>query len=221
MGKQPLLFCDFDGTVTKSDNIVAIMKHFNPPGWKSITADILGQKLSVKAGVGKLFSLLPSSQKQEFTDFVLGQAVIRDGFAEFVHYTREHRIPLLIVSGGIDFFVKPILEPYQLEENIYCNGSDFTRDTITITWPHPCKTGCDNECGLCKVSILNEYNSEVYEKIVIGDSITDLAAAKRADFVIARDFLLEKCESLRLAHQSFETFYDVIDILSWRGESID
>ena len=29
--------------------------------------------------------------------------------------------------------------------------------------------------------------------IVIGDSVTDLEAAKQADFVLARDLLLEKC----------------------------
>jgi 2-hydroxy-3-keto-5-methylthiopentenyl-1-phosphate phosphatase len=46
--------------------------------------------------------------------------------------------------------------------------------------------------------------------IVIGDSVTDLQAAKQADFVIARDYLLEKCEKLELPHASFDTFYDVI-----------
>ena len=47
-------------------------------------------------------------------------------------------------------------------------------------------------------------------KIVIGDSVTDFEAAKQADFVIARDMLLERCRTEEIPHQGFETFYDVI-----------
>jgi 2-hydroxy-3-keto-5-methylthiopentenyl-1-phosphate phosphatase len=48
------------------------------------------------------------------------------------------------------------------------------------------------------------------KKIVIGDSITDLAVAKLADHVIARDFLLEKCHELGLSPTPFTTFFDVM-----------
>ena len=36
MSKERIIFCDFDGTITVNDNIVAIMKHFNPEGWEGI-----------------------------------------------------------------------------------------------------------------------------------------------------------------------------------------
>lgn len=55
-------------------------------------------------------------------------------------------------------------------------------------------------------------------KLVIGDSVTDFEAAKQADFVIARDMLLENCDREGIPHQGFETFYDVIDILKRREE---
>ena len=50
-------------------------------------------------------------------------------------------------------------------------------------------------------------------KIIIGDSITDLEAAKMADLVIARDFLIEKCEELGIPYVPFETFTDVTKLL--------
>ena len=49
--------------------------------------------------------------------------------------------------------------------------------------------------------------------VVIGDSITDLEAAKLADIVIARDFLIEKCEELHIPYEPFESFHDVINII--------
>jgi 2-hydroxy-3-keto-5-methylthiopentenyl-1-phosphate phosphatase len=213
MSRQLILFCDFDGTITEKDNIIAIMRRFAPSGWEDLTEQILTQNISIREGVGTLFSLLPSSLKQEIVDFIVKEATIRPGFAEFVRFCKEQGIELLITSGGIDFFVEPILAPFQLDVPIYCNGSDFSGDNIVITWPHRCDEHCTNDCGMCKTTIIRRYDPEKYCRIVIGDSITDLAGAKIADFVIARSLLAEKCEELHLPYRRFATFHDVIDIL--------
>lgn len=215
---KPVVFCDFDGTITNSDNIIAIMKQFAPPEWEAIKDDILAQNISIQEGVGKLFSLLPSSSKEEITSYILEKAVIREGFKEFVAFTKEKGIPLYIISGGIDFFVYPLLEGLIDQSEIYCNGSDFTSENITILWPHSCDDGCLNGCGCCKPSLMRKLANVEDYKIVIGDSITDLQAAKLADEVIARDLLLEKCQQLDLKHTAFSTFYEVIDVLEKKLE---
>lgn len=212
--KKPVIFCDFDGTVTETDNIIAIMKQFAPPGWEQIKDDVLGKRVSIRQGVGEMFALLPSGLKQEIISFVQRTARIRAGFQEFVDYTRERGIPLFIVSGGIDFFVYPMLEGLVEKEQIYCNGSDFSGETIQIRWPHPCDDTCHNDCGLCKPAILKKFAGDRYQRIVIGDSITDLEAAKMADHVFARDFLQEKCEEEGLAYTPFASFFDIRDALA-------
>ncbi|WP_046176486.1 2-hydroxy-3-keto-5-methylthiopentenyl-1-phosphate phosphatase [Domibacillus indicus] len=209
MMKNPVLICDFDGTITENDNIIAIMKKFAPPEWVPLKDGVLSQEISIKEGVGSMFALLPSSQKQEITDFILRDAKIREGFADFVAYTKEAGIPLYIVSGGMDFFVKPILKDLIPEEHIYCNIADFTGSQIHIDWPHECDDQCTNECGCCKPSIVRRI-APGHEIIVIGDSVTDLEAARLADLVIARDLLLGKSEELGLNYKPFQTFYDVI-----------
>jgi 2-hydroxy-3-keto-5-methylthiopentenyl-1-phosphate phosphatase len=213
MSKKLVLFCDFDGTITEKDNIVAIMRQFAPPQWEALTQQILTQQISIREGVGKLFTLLPSSQRAEITDFIVKEATIRPGFAEFVRFCKEQDIELLITSGGIDFFVGPILAPFKLDVPIYCNGSDFSGDHIAITWPHSCDEHCTNDCGMCKTSIIRRYDPKKHFRVVIGDSITDLAGAKISDFVISRSLLTQKCEELNLPHRSFTTFYDVVEIL--------
>ncbi|MGE6489668.1 2-hydroxy-3-keto-5-methylthiopentenyl-1-phosphate phosphatase [Paenisporosarcina sp. NPDC076898] len=210
---QPVIFCDFDGTITTKDNIMAIMKKFAPPEWEPIKDQILGQEISIQQGVTQLFNLLSTDQKDEITQFVLNQAQIREGFEDFVAYTKAQHIPLFIVSGGIDFFVKPLVKDQIEDERIYCNEADFSGETITINWPHTCDEHCSNGCGCCKPSIIRKLSDDNTYKIVIGDSITDLQAAKLADKVIARDFLSEKCEELNLPFEPFETFSDVIHIL--------
>lgn len=210
MMQNPVIICDFDGTITKNDNIIAIMKKFAPPEWNALKDGVLSQKISIKEGVGRMFSLLPSSQRSEITEFILADAKIREGFAEFVAYTKEAGIPLYVVSGGMDFFVKPILQGLVPEDHIYCNEADFSGSHIHIKWPNSCDEHCTNECGCCKPSIVRHI-APGQEMIVIGDSVTDLEAAKLASFVIARDLLLQKSEELGLPHKPFETFWDVID----------
>ncbi|WP_408009887.1 2-hydroxy-3-keto-5-methylthiopentenyl-1-phosphate phosphatase [Pseudalkalibacillus sp. A8] len=221
MSRQPIIFCDFDGTITMSDNIITIMKKFAPPEWEELKDLILSQRISIREGVGKMFSLLPKDLKDDIKEYAIRQAEFRPGFEEFVAFTKEQNIKLLVVSGGIDFFVYRLLVPFDIERHdIYCNGSDFTGERIRITWPHPCDRYCDNDCGCCKPSILRNYDPKQYDRIVIGDSITDLQAAKIADKVISRGFLTEKCRELDLDYRAFETFYDVIGILKQRQEEL-
>ncbi|TCP69709.1 2-hydroxy-3-keto-5-methylthiopentenyl-1-phosphate phosphatase [Baia soyae] len=213
MKKKPVIFCDFDGTVTESDNIIAIMKQFAPPEWIAIKDDILAQRISIRNGVTQLFRLLPSSQKDEIVGYILEQMRLREGFKEFVGWAEEMGIPFWIVSGGIDFFVYPALEGIVKPENIYCNHSDFTGEQIEIIWPHTCDHPCQNDCGCCKVTILRQFDSTEVHRIVIGDSITDLQAAKMADQVFARDFLIGKCEEQKIRYSPFKTFHDIRFVL--------
>ncbi|UKS30550.1 2-hydroxy-3-keto-5-methylthiopentenyl-1-phosphate phosphatase [Paenibacillus sp. HWE-109] len=211
MSKARIVFCDFDGTITVNDNIVAIMKHFDPPGWEPIVEKILDKSISIRQGVGAMFALLPTSRKEEIVDYAITNAVIRDGFREFVDYCQANHIQLLITSGGIDFFIYPLLKPFPIPtEHIYSNGSSFEGSTIEILWPNPCDEHCTTDCGMCKTSIIRSYDSEHYEKIIIGDSITDFEGAKLVDTIFARSHLVDMCKQLDYPYYAFESFFDII-----------
>ncbi|PLT28966.1 2-hydroxy-3-keto-5-methylthiopentenyl-1-phosphate phosphatase [Peribacillus deserti] len=210
---KPIIFCDFDGTITDSDNIIALMKAYGPQGWDRLKEQVLQKEISISEGVGKMFSLLESGLKQDIIDFVVREAKIRPGFKEFVDFTKEQQIPFYVVSGGIDFFVEPMLKKYVSMESVYCNHGNFNGEFIQIEWPHSCDEHCENGCGCCKPSIMRKLADDSNFQIVIGDSITDLEAAKKADLVLARDFLIEKCKEEGIPYQPFTTFYDCINIL--------
>ncbi|RSD28236.1 2-hydroxy-3-keto-5-methylthiopentenyl-1-phosphate phosphatase [Mesobacillus subterraneus] len=213
---QPVVFCDFDGTVTEKDNIIAIMKRFAPEGWDELKEGVLNRTISIREGVGKMFSLLPVSLKDKIIEFAIENARIRPGFQEFLDFANEEGIPVYIVSGGIDFFLEPIIKDFGPIAGIYCNSSDFTGETIKIEWPNSCDSQCSNDCGCCKPSIMRRLEQNGMFKIVIGDSVTDLEAAKKADYVFARDYLQDKCTEWDIPHTPFETFYDCIEALKMK-----
>ncbi len=74
---------------TNSDNIIAIMKQFAPPEWESIKDDVLAQRVSIQEGVGQMFALLPVELKEDIISYILETSAIRDGFDDFIAYTRR------------------------------------------------------------------------------------------------------------------------------------
>lgn len=216
--KKKIVFCDFDGTITVNDNIVAIIKHFKPAGWEELVQKTISTEISIKEGVGSLFRLLPASMEKEVVEFGIQNAKIRDGFAQFVSYCKQEQIEFYVTSGGIDFFVYPILAAFDIDEHhIYCNKSDFSGERIEILWPYPCDEQCDNDCGMCKPTVMRQFPADEYERIIIGDSVTDFEGAKLADRVFSRSHLTEKCRELGIAHTEFDTFYDIIEAMKQKG----
>lgn len=208
------IFCDFDGTITETDNIASVMKHFVPEQAKPIIDQVLAKEIAIKDGVEAMFHLLPTSSKDDILNFLHETAIIREGFADFVAFTKEQGIPFSVVSGGIDFFVETMLAPYGPFNHIFCNGSDFSGDTIQVLYPYACDEQCPNvetqACGCCKPSIMRSLVQDDTFSIVIGDSVTDFEAAKHADLVFARDILIDKCEEMNIAYRPFTTFNDCL-----------
>ncbi len=217
--KKTVIFCDFDGTITITDNIVAIMNQFKPAGYEAIVEDTIKQRLTLKVGVGAMFALIPSSQKEELTSFVLNTAGIREGFQDFLYYLEAENIEFNVTSGGMDFFIHPMLKPFGIPAgHIYCNGADFTGEQMEITWPNPCLPPCKSGCGMCKTTVMRMFPEESYFRILIGDSLTDFEGAKIADLVYSRSHLTTKCEELGVDHVPYETFHDIVKDMQLKQE---
>ncbi|WP_088071829.1 2-hydroxy-3-keto-5-methylthiopentenyl-1-phosphate phosphatase [Gottfriedia luciferensis] len=203
------IFCDFDGTITEGDNIVNLIKEFAPPSARELTSEVLNGNISIREGVEKMFSTIPSTKKQEMTDYVISRTLIRDGFNDFIQFVNNQQVELKVVSGGLDFFVHPILKDYLPTSAILCNRTDFTNQNVKIHWDYSCDENCQNDCGMCKPTVMRKFSNSDDFIIVIGDSITDLQIAKEADLIFARDFLKDKCEELSLPYIPFQNFNDI------------
>lgn len=212
--KPPFVFIDYDGTITRKDTIIAIMEAFAPSEWVSLKEGVLSGEISVRKGVGEMFSLLPSRLKGRIVRFVKKETRIRKGFHEFIQYCRKMKIDYLVISGGLDFYLYPILEEIVPREKIFCNRGDFSGDAIRVDWGFPCDPYCHLDCGFCKASLVRRVDPAEFRRIIIGDSVTDLAAAGIADQVYARDLLLEKCEEANIPALPFDDFIDLRKVIS-------
>lgn len=209
--RKPVIFCDFDGTITLTDNVIELFKHFRPEGAEEILERIAAKEYSIRQGVEALFALLPSTLRPQLTEFIQGQLQIRSGLRELLDFCKERDVEFLVTSGGMDFILYPALEPLGIPQSkIYCNNTDFSGAHIRVASSHPCDEHCHSDCGMCKSTVMRQYPQEEYYRIMIGDSITDFAGAAFADLIFARSHLEEECHRLQMPYLPFETFHDVI-----------
>jgi 2-hydroxy-3-keto-5-methylthiopentenyl-1-phosphate phosphatase len=213
MSRQVVIFCDFDGTAAEQEIIVSLFQAFGPPGWEAVRDAIVAGTMSVREGVGGIFARIPSYRVPEMVEYARRIATLRRGFREFLEYGQVHGHRFLLTSGGVDFFIYPLLDGLLLRDQIYCNGSDCSGPTVRILWPHGCDEQCLADCGMCKPTIMRRFPPEQYRRVVVGDGVTDLQAAKLADLVVARDLLAVKCGEAGIPYEPFETFYDVMAVL--------
>jgi 2-hydroxy-3-keto-5-methylthiopentenyl-1-phosphate phosphatase len=217
-GRAPIIFCDYDGTITEEDVIQMVMRTFAPPEWKEIVADILDHRtLSINDGLKQLFALLPSAQRDDITNYVKTHVRFRSGFDDLLAFCAAHEIPFLVVSGGVDFLITPMLERLSAPLELYCNHAHFEAEYIHIETPwapescEPCQ-----QCACCKIRILDKYDPDQYYRITIGDSLTDLGMTERADLAFARARLLDYVLDRQLPVTRFECFSDVQAVLASR-----
>ncbi|HXN07910.1 MAG TPA: MtnX-like HAD-IB family phosphatase, partial [Nitrospiria bacterium] len=152
------LFLDYDGTITEKDTILSIMEAFAPAEWVSLRDSVLSGEISVRKGVGAMFALLPSRLKGRIVRFAKKETRIRNGFSDFLKYCRRMKIDYKVISGGLDFYLYPLLEDYLPREKVFCNRANFSGDTIGIDWGFPCDPYCHLDCGFCKASLVRQYD---------------------------------------------------------------
>ncbi|GGB11623.1 HAD family hydrolase [Macrococcus hajekii] len=207
-----IIACDFDGTVTSSDTIVAIMKRFAQQDSEAVLQGILDRRISIQQGVTTLFQILESSDKERIIDFVLSEVKIRPGFQQLLDTAKALDIPFYIISGGMHFFIDPIIAQFNGIKSVYANDVDFSSVHMQVEWRYPCDKLCESgQCGTCKPSIVRTLKDD--RVIAIGDSITDIKLAEVADVLFTTDKLTSYAEDNDIPHIAFETFREIAERL--------
>lgn len=199
-----VIFCDFDGTVTKNDISVAILSKY--ARWGERTRTIVKGNIGSKAAYSEVANFVNASI-DELRRFAKEVAQIEDGFLEFVDLVRSRKYRFFIVSDGFGFYIKEILAKYGLEFDFFASelvssGGDFKFD-----FPNS-GSFCDL-CATCKLKIIREKGGKNF-KVFIGNGISDRCAVEEADIVFAKSRLQDICYMKGISFFHFDDFKDII-----------
>lgn len=191
--KKALVISDFDGTICPVDIGDKVLGRFAKNGRKDIDREYTKGLIGSKAAYGRIAPLVEASSKRLHA-YVSRVARIDPFFTGFYRLTREKGLDVKIVSDGLDFYIRAVLQKHGLGDiEFYSNRVIFGEgDTLNFAFPEA--NALCGRCGTCKNKILNDHRL-MYEKIIyIGDGHSDVCPSRSADLVFAKGFLLKKCE---------------------------
>jgi 2-hydroxy-3-keto-5-methylthiopentenyl-1-phosphate phosphatase len=206
-GSMPLrVLCDFDGTVSVTDTTDAIFDRF-APDWRSI------ETLWEAGGIGSAECMRRQVELMDASEADLNQALddlrIDPGFPAFVRFCDEAKIGLTIVSDGVDYFIRRILNKAGLSKlAIYANQL-IKLGERSYTLRHPYKTAdCAAGAGTCKCARASSSLGRPYT-ILIGDGRSDFCVSHQASAVFAKKSLLQYTRAEGIEAFEYATFADV------------
>ncbi|MGH9396912.1 MAG: MtnX-like HAD-IB family phosphatase [Terriglobia bacterium] len=218
---KPVVFCDFDGTITMTDVTDVILSRLADPAWREIERLWRGGNIGSRECLERQLALVRTTSKE--LNEIIDSVPLDPGFAEFVRYVRKNRVPFVVTSDGLDYVIRRVLAHSGFHAgprngiHFFSTSGRLVKGRLSVSFPHAAPS-CTHGCATCKPHILDSQRGSHWPAIYVGDGLSDRHAVKHADFVYARQPLLDLCRQDGVPCRPFETFADITSALSrWRG----
>lgn len=199
---------DFDGTVARADVTDAVLERFAAPDWEAVEAAWVAGEIDAATCMRRQIALIeaPMTTLEDFLD----RQELEPSFPKFAAWCRDARIPLAIVSDGVEDFARRILARHGLDEiPLFANRLAFDSGRYALAQPwraDACRAGS----GVCKCAIVTSGDAESRPiSAYVGDGRSDRCVAAHADLVFAKDGLAAHCAERGIPHLRWTSFDDV------------
>ena len=201
---------DFDATITTRDIGDSIIGHFNAASAKEIR-DSCRPGVAVEKWMEEVFERagIAGAGPKEIRKFVLDTAVMRRGFGEFLRLCRKRKIPVEIVSGGLDIYVKPLFKKWGIKTRSFFGSSSRVNGRMKISYPFLRNMNLEE----FKASRVRAFQDRGYRVVFLGDGTSDYLAACLADAVFARRKLYPLCRENGVPVHRLVDFHSVMRTL--------
>ena len=208
------VLCDYDDTTAVENVAELLLDRFGGDGWKDFRELFRRGQLSLREYQERAFAAVTAG-RDEMMALVQERVHLRPGFKELHHFCCTHRLPLAIVTNGLDFYVRALLEREGLTDvPFYSVETAFTPQGIRYSYPFADES-CPVNWGNCKCLVLDTFRRKGYRIAYVGDGRSDFCPALRADIVFARSSLRQHCLASGIPFVPFEDFHTVL--LTLRG----
>ena len=207
---SPIIFCDFDGTITQHDVTDQILAQLAHPSWREIEREWMLGLIGSRECLERQIAL--DNAPAEELHAVIDAVAIDPEFAAFCKFARKKRLPLYLLSDGFDYVVRRVLKGAGLgrhfRSNLFASALRVEGRRLVPSFPYspePCAHGC----ATCKAALIRRLREGRRPVVFVGDGMSDRFAVEVADVVFAKRHLLAHCRESGITCHSFETFKDV------------
>lgn len=210
--KTPLLFLDFDGTISKRDAIDLILERFADEKWMAVEESWKSGFIGSRECLSEQVALIDASPDE--INGLLSEIGLDSGFRELLKQAWRYNIKTQVISDGFDYCIERILSriPAQQRPSYFSSHLEFRNKKWHTNFPY-CSDLCEHGCATCKPLLMKNLNPEGLPVIFVGDGLSDRYAAQAADLVFAKKGLAEYCSSMDIDFLAYDDLYDVADTL--------
>lgn len=215
---RPILFIDFDGTITRRDVIDVILENFADERWLEIEKQWQAGRIGSRDCLRAQVALVRTTQKR--LDTLLDSIQVDEGFRLLLEICARHEVGVHIISDGFDYCIRRILGRPQLQlDGLLRNVRIFAGELEAgsnrwwrAEFPFFQKT-CTHGCATCKPAVMRLMNRADAPSIFVGDGLSDRYAAAKADIVFAKDSLAAHCRKQAIGYVPFTELDEVAAFL--------
>ncbi len=204
-----VVLCDFDGTIVEADTCIHILDRFSAEDWRIADAKYEKGEISLEDCLRTQFSRV-TANKHQIMRTIKQISRTRKHFETFVEYCRTEKIPIIVVSAGLDFVIKHFLEVNCWSDyvQVYSPCSRFTDEGISLTFPkllHQASTSFKDD-------LVRDLKQKGATVLYVGDGTPDYEAAQLANYPIAikNSKLAQLLNDNQIPFKEITTFREVL-----------
>lgn len=214
-----VILCDFDGTIVDIDTAEFLLEKFAKGNWQQYDMQLEHGEITLEECMIKQYAMI-KTPKGLLLEGLANAAKKRSHFDSLAAYCKARKIPLIIVSAGLDFCITHFLDAIGWANliEVHSAKTKFTDKGIELIFPELRDiTSVD-----FKVDLIAFYRMQGMRVLYIGDGRSDFNAVKHADFsfTIKNTKLSEFCKKQGIKYQEIETFQEVIDAIEKQGSLV-
>jgi 2-hydroxy-3-keto-5-methylthiopentenyl-1-phosphate phosphatase len=207
---KTLIQCDFDGTITEEDASFFLLDKFAQGDWRGLFQQYREHKISVGEFNTRAFAMV-KADKHRLLGALEGNMKVRAGFHELVGYSLKEGLRFVIVSNGLDFYIRAVLKESGLAGlEVHAAQASFHPTGMKVRYVGP--DGKTVNDGF-KDAYIESFLGLGFRVIYIGNGDSDIAPAKQAYRVFATGDLLAYSRENNLNCKPFTDFREVVEDL--------
>ncbi len=170
--------CDFDGTITLLDTAEFLLETFAEGDWRAPDELLVKGEIGLEECMRRQLAMVhvdPDTMMRALD----GRVGIRTGLRDLVDRCASGDVPFHIASAGLDFVIDHYLEREGIskEVEVHALTSSWNGDKISLDFPRLRNEGARS----FKEDLVMDLRNEGREVVYIGDGLSDLDGARRAD----------------------------------------
>ena len=208
----PVVFSDFDGTITQLDVTDVILERFAGAAWRAIEEEWVQGRIGSRECLRRQMALVRASVQD--LDALIDSIPVDPGFEDFYAWTEQAGVPFYVVSDGFDYVIRRLLRSCGVNgellngSHLFSSSMRLEGGSLRVDFPH-WPAGCEHGCATCKPEVIRRVRGSQFPVVFIGDGLSDRFSVAEADLVFARDKLLDYCARNDLECRPFSDFSDI------------